>query len=50
MNAPTTTQEMKYGRNITDCVMRLKYFPASSLSSTAHTICKNVLTHKNAIL
>ena len=41
---------MKYGRNITDWVMRLNAFPASSLSKTAHVICRKVFTHRNAIL
>ena len=35
---------------MTDWLKRLNFLPASSLSSTAQTICKNVFTHKNAML
>ena len=35
---------------MTDWVIRLKYFPASSLSSMAQVIWSNVFTHRNAML
>ena len=50
MNAPTTTHEMKYGKNITDCVIRLNHFPASSERRMAQVICRNVFTQRKATL
>ena len=42
---PTSTTEMKYGRNITLWLIFLKYFSRISLSMTANAICEDVAQH-----
>ena len=47
---PTSTTEMKYGRNMMLCVIFLKYFSRISLSMTANEIARTLPSTMNARL
>ncbi|MNG39463.1 hypothetical protein D3C76_1778920 [compost metagenome] len=48
--APTTTQEMKYGRNISVWVILRNHLPATSNSRMPAKICSRLFTMMKAML